>query len=114
MPYNVGGMIRFLNLKQKITMKLLETKEQLTLNELLRIAYEYGNDNADMPADSETVAEEFSEWIETTTPLFKKLIIPVVVGRSEQLRADLYRFRNMFCQNVDLSSIDEYVDELGS
>ena len=27
-------------------MKLLETKEQLTLNDLLRIAYEYGNDTS--------------------------------------------------------------------
>ena len=61
-------------------MKLLETKEQLTLNELLRIAYEYGNDNADMPTDSESVEQEFSEWIESSKHLFKKLIIPRVSG----------------------------------
>ena len=36
-----------------------------------------------------------------------------VVGRSEQLKADLYKFRDMWCQNVDISTIDEYVDELG-
>jgi hypothetical protein len=57
-------------------MKLLETKEHLTLDELLRIAYEHGNDNADMPADSESVGKEFSEWIDTAKPLLKKLIIP--------------------------------------
>ena len=60
-------------------MKLLETKEQLTLNELLRIAYEYGNDNAEIPTDSESVEKEFSEWIKTTGYLFKKLIIPHVI-----------------------------------
>ena len=54
-------------------MKLLETKEQLTLNELLRIAYEYGNDNADMPADSENVEQDFSKWIESSAHLFKKI-----------------------------------------
>jgi hypothetical protein len=60
-------------------MKLLECKDQLTINELLRIAFEYGNDNADMPTSSEGVEDGFSEWIETTEPLFKKLILPHVV-----------------------------------
>jgi hypothetical protein len=36
-----------------------------------------------------------------------------VVGRSEQLKADLYRFRDMWCQNIDIATIDEYVDGLG-
>jgi len=38
---------------------------------------------------------------------------PVVVGRSEQLKSDLYKFRDMYCQNIDLATIDEYVDGLG-
>lgn len=60
-------------------MKLLETKEQLTLNELLRIAYEYGNDNAIQPEDEHSlIDEEFSEWIKGSEHLFKKLIIPRV------------------------------------
>ena len=36
-----------------------------------------------------------------------------VVGRSEQLKADLYAFRDMWCQNIDIATIDEYVDGLG-
>jgi len=67
-------------------MKLLETKEQLTLIDLLRIAYEYGNDNADMPTDSESVEKEFNRWIETTVPLFKKLIMPTFSQQNEQLK----------------------------
>lgn len=55
-------------------MKLLETKEKLTLKELLRIAYEYGNDNADMPTDSGSVETEFNEWIDNSNHLFKKLV----------------------------------------
>ena len=73
-------------------MKLLETKEQLTLNELLRIAYEYGNDNADMPTDSENVDKEFSEWVESNEHLFKKLIIPHVSKRSELFCVKGYEF----------------------
>lgn len=60
-------------------MLLLETKEQLTLNELLRIAYEYGNNNADMPTDSKAVEHEFREWINSSKHLFKKLTLPVVI-----------------------------------
>ena len=66
-------------------MKLLEAKEQLTLNELLRIAYEYGNDNAYLPADKECVDNEFAEWLGTNKLLFKKLIIPDFLCKGEQL-----------------------------
>lgn len=59
-------------------MLLLETQEKLTLNELLRIAYEYGNNNADMPTTHECVEKEFNEWIDSSSSLFKKLIIPDV------------------------------------
>lgn len=59
-------------------MKLLETKEQLTLKELMRIAYEYGNDNADMPTDNECVEKEFNEWIKGADHLLEKLILPSV------------------------------------
>lgn len=34
--------------------------------------------------------------------------------RSKQLKADLYLFRDMYCQNIDLSTIDEYVDGLAT
>lgn len=34
--------------------------------------------------------------------------------RSKQLKADLYLFRDMYCQNIDLSTIDEYVDGLST
>ena len=59
-------------------MKLLECKDKLTINELLQIAFEYGNDNADMPADSESITESFNEWIKSNDDLFKKLILPHV------------------------------------
>ena len=56
-------------------MILLETKEQLTLTELLRIAYEYGNQNAINPEDDfEIIEKEFNEWIGGSKDLFKKLI----------------------------------------
>ena len=84
-------------------MKLLETKEQLTLNELLRIAYEYGNDNADMPTDRECVEKEFSEWIETTKPLFKKLIIPRVSSNEVK-----FKFNEFISKQKDIDS--EFVD----
>ena len=82
-------------------MKLLETKSELTINELLRIAYEYGNDSADMPADSETVEKEFNEWVESSQNLIKKLILPLVVGRSEQLSCSTCKF---------LKRTDDYCD----
>lgn len=41
------------------------------------------------------------------------LLLFSVVGRSEQLKADLYAFRDMWCQNVDIATIDDYVDGLG-
>jgi hypothetical protein len=56
-------------------MKLLETKEQLTINELLRIAYEYGNDIADMPTNRDCVEEGFNEWINGNEHLLKKLTL---------------------------------------
>jgi hypothetical protein len=34
--------------------------------------------------------------------------------RIKQLKADLYLFRDMYCQNIDLSTIDEYVDGLAT
>lgn len=43
----------------------------------------------------------------------EQLNLPPVIGRSEQLKADLYKFRDMWCQNIDIATIDEYVDELG-
>ena len=59
-------------------MKLLECKDKLTINELLQIAFEYGNDNSDMPADSESITESFNEWLKSNDDLFKKLILPQV------------------------------------
>ena len=59
-------------------MKLLECKDKLTINELLQIAFEYGNDNADMPADSDSITESFNEWLKSNDDLFKKLILPQV------------------------------------
>lgn len=57
-------------------MLLLETKENLTLNELLRISYEYGNQNAGRPEDNpEIIDKEFKEWIDGSKELVKKLII---------------------------------------
>ena len=56
-------------------MKLLETKEKLTLIELLRIAYEYGNDNAIRPEDDyKVVNEEFAEWVNEKEELLGKLV----------------------------------------
>lgn len=52
-------------------------------------------------------------WNECEQEQVKKLNIPDVVGRSEQLKADLYAFRDMYCQNIDISIIDEYVDGKG-
>ena len=75
-------------------MKLLECKDKLTINELLQIAFEYGNDNADMPADSESVTESFNEWIKSNDYLFKKLILPQV---SNNEVAVCYMFR---CSNT--------------
>jgi hypothetical protein len=60
-----------------------------------------------------TIALTDSEYQKAAERIVKLFAIPDVVWRSEQLKADLYKFRDMFCQNVDLSSIDEYVDELG-
>lgn len=80
-------------------MKLLESKEELTLNELLRIAYEYGNDGAQMPEDSDTVDKEFSEWLETAKPLFKKLTIPRVSNLHCECGSEYYHTYK--CVNIN-------------
>ena len=66
-------------------MKLLECKDKLTINELLQIAFEYGNDNSDMPADSESITESFNEWLKENDDLFKKLILPPVSNLMPEL-----------------------------
>lgn len=36
--------------------------------------------------------------------------MPSMDEQKEQLRKELYSFRNTFCQNIDKSTIDEYID----
>ena len=69
-------------------MKLLECKDKLTINELLQIAFEYGNDNADMPADSDSITESFNEWLKSNDDLFKKLILPQV-SKSDSIEREI-------------------------
>ena len=64
-------------------MYILETKNTLTLNDLLKIAYHDGNSNADIPTDSEFMEKEFSEWINEKQHLFKKLILDDVNNKLE-------------------------------
>lgn len=84
-------------------MLLLETKKQLTLNELLRIAYEYGNNNSDMPTCSEVVEHEFSEWINGSEQLFKKLTLHDVVvneGAAEVEVCEMESMHRMMSKNL--------------
>ena len=95
-------------------MKLLECKDKLTINELLQIAFEYGNDNADMPADSESITESFNEWIKSNDELFKKLILPQVskcegIEREALLLASFLDWLESVSENsVDREWIQDY------
>lgn len=65
-------------------MNILETKDKLTIKELLKIAYAYGNNNSVMPeSDGETLDEEFDEWFSVCkSNLLNKLVSNDIV-RSE-------------------------------
>lgn len=65
------------------------------------------------PKNENNKVSDSEMYYELVESIAKLCAIPHVVGRSEQLKADLYKFRDMWCQNVDISTIDEYVDELG-
>ncbi len=55
-------------------MNILEMKDELTLDQLLEIAYYYGNNNSIMPEDNkETIDKEFKEWINSSNKLVEKL-----------------------------------------
>lgn len=93
-------------------MKLLECKDKLTINELLQIAFEYGNDNSDMPADSESITESFNEWLKENDDLFKKLILPHVSKSVDVEREALLKLKQFVANQQDLpEDINQIVND---
>jgi len=74
------------------------------MKNILKQAFMAGNNNSFMPDDN--WSEGFEEWYNSEG--VKLLTTPAVVGRSEQLKDKIYLFRDMYCQNVDISTIDEF------